>query len=239
MFIQGATFQGSTIQGIGQSSGLVTGNLLFNLDMQNYVSSTTWPDSSGNGNNFTFYQAPTGGAYGTVYNTGTSTAYWSSPGNNGAVAASAIFSANTNYSKGVVFLYTGTTFNNLIGSTSQETFWGAGTTTLYAGNNNGDGYQIVGSNITLTANTWYYVSMSFNGTTGWTLYINGVAHGTNATTTNRASASTPQIFSYAGNANNTIGKIAVAHTYTRVLSAAEHLANYNYYATRYSGANPA
>ena len=81
--------------------------------------------------------------------------------------------------------------------------------------------------------------MSFNGTTGWTLYINGVAHGTNATTTNRASASTPQIFSYAGNANNTIGKIAVAHTYTRVLSAAEHLANYNYYATRYSGANPA
>ena len=31
------------------SSNLITGNLLFNLDMQNYVSGTTWPDTSGNG----------------------------------------------------------------------------------------------------------------------------------------------------------------------------------------------
>lgn len=239
MYIQGTTFQGSIIQGIATSSGLVAGNLVFNLDMQSYVSGTTWPDSSGNGNNFTFYQAPTGSSYGTVYNTGTSTAYWSSPGNNGAVAASAIFPANTNYSKGVVFLYTGANFSNLIGSTSQETFWGAGTTSLYAGNNNGDGYQIVTSNITLTANNWYYVSMSFSGTTGWTLYINGVAHGTSASTTNRASTSTPQIFSYAGNANNTAGKIAVAHLYTRTLTAAEHLQNANYYLSRYSGSTPA
>ena len=220
-------------------TGIVLGNLLFNLDMQNWVSGTTWPDSSGNGNNFTFYQAPTGSTYGTIVNAGTSTAYWSSPGNNGAVAASAIFPSNTDYSKGVVFLYTGANFSNLIGSGTNETFWGASSTTLYAGNNNGDGYQVVGSNITLTANTWYYVSMSFSGTTGWTLYINGVAHGTSASTTNRASASTPQIFSYQGNANNTTGKIAAAHVYTRALSAAEHLANYNYYATRYSGSSPA
>ena len=64
------------------ASGLITNGLLFNLDMQNYVSGTTWPDSSGNNNNFTFYQAPTGSSYGTVYNTGTNQAYWSSPGNN-------------------------------------------------------------------------------------------------------------------------------------------------------------
>jgi hypothetical protein len=216
------------------SSNLITDNLLFNLDMQNYVSGTTWPDASGNGNNFTFYATPT------VVNTGTSTAYWSSPGNNGAVAASAIFPANTNYSKGVVFLYTGAAFNNLIGSTTQETFWGANSTFLQAGNNNGDGYQVVSSNPNaVTANTWTYVSMNFSGTTGWTLYINGVARGSSATTTNRSAASTPQIFSYSGNANQTIGKCAAAHLYTRTLSADEHLQNYNYYATRYSGSTPA
>jgi hypothetical protein len=211
----------------------VTSGLIFNLDMKNYSSGTALPDSSGNSNNFTFYATPS------VTNSGSSTSYATLPGNNGAVAASAIFPANTNYSKGVVFLFTGTTFSNLIGATSQETFWGAGTTSLYAGNNNGDGYQIVVSDITLTNNKWYYVSMTFNGTTGWTLYINGVAHGTSVSTTNRASASTPQIFSYAGNANNTTGKFAVAHLYNRALTAAEHLQNANYYLTRYSGSIPA
>ena len=221
------------------SLSYVTSGLLFNLDMQNYVSGTTWPDNSGNNNNFTFYQAPTGSSYGTVYNTGTRQAYWSSPGNNGAVAASAIFPANTDYSKGIVFQFTGTTFFNLIGSGTNETFWGSGTTTLQAGNNNGDGYGVVQANTTLSANNWYYASMSFSGTTGWTIYINGVAHGTSASTTNRPSASTPEIFAYQGNANNTTGKVSVAHVYTRALTAAEHLQNATYYLTRYNGSSPA
>jgi hypothetical protein len=214
------------------AGGLITAGLLFNLDMRNYSSGTALPDNSGNNNNFTFYSTPT------VTNSGTNTVY-ATLSANGAVAASAIFPANTNYSKGIVFLFTGANFSNLIGSTGQETFWGAGTTTLYAGNNNGDGYQIVASNITLTNNTWYYVSMSFSGTTGLALYINVIARGTNASTTNRASTSTPQIFSYGGNGNNTTGKFAVAHTYTRVLTAAEHLQNANYYLTRYNGSTPA
>ena len=49
------------------SLSYVTAGLLFNLDMQNYVSGTTWPDNSGNGNNFTFYQAPTGSSYCLLY----------------------------------------------------------------------------------------------------------------------------------------------------------------------------
>jgi hypothetical protein len=238
----GITIGGGITFSQALASGLITNGLLFNLDMQNYVSGTTWPDSSGNNNNFTFYQAPTGSSYGTVYNTGTNQAYWSSPGNNGAVAASAIFPANTDYSKGIVFQFTASTFFNLIGSgpsSSGETFWGSGSTTLQAGNNNGDGYGVVQANATLSANTWYYASLSFSGTTGWTIYINGVAHGTSASTTNRSSASTPEIFAYQGNSNNTTGKVAVAHIYTRALSAAEHLQNATYYLTRYNGSSPA
>jgi hypothetical protein len=220
------------------NSVLVTAGLLFNLDMQNWTTGTIWPDSSGNNNNFTFYQNPNITTYGKVSNIGTSTAYWYSPGNNGAVAASAIFPANTDYSKGAVIYLTTANINNIIGATSQETFWGSGSPTLQAGNNNGDGYSVVTSDITLSSGAWYYVSMTFSGTTGWVLYINGVAHGTSVSTTNRASTSTPQIFSYSGNSNNSIGKIAVAHTYTRALTAAEHLQNYNYFSTRYNGSIP-
>lgn len=221
------------------ASTIVTSGLLFNLDMQNWTSGTTWPDSSGNGNNFTFYANPNNTTNGTVSNTGTGTAYWYSPGNNGAVAASAIFPANTDYSKGAVIYLTTSTINNIIGSTGQETFWGAGSSTLQAGNNNGDGYGVVTATTTLSSGTWYYVSMTFSTTTGWALYINGVARGTSASTTSRAAASTPQIFSYGGNGNQSVGKIAVAHTYTRALTAAEHLQNYNYLSTRYNGSTPA
>jgi hypothetical protein len=221
------------------ASTIVTSGLLFNLDMKDWTSGTTWPDSSGNGNNFTFYANPNNTTNGTVSNAGSNTAYWYSPGNNGAVASSTIFPANTNYSKGVVVYLTTSTISNLIGSFNYETFWGGGTSTLYAGNNNGDGYYTVNSDITLSSGTWYYLSLSFSGTTGWTIYINGVAHGTSATTNNRPNASTPQIFSYNGNANQSTGKIAAAHVYTRALSAAEHLQNYNYYSTRYNGSTPA
>ena len=40
------------------SNSLVTSGLLFNVDMQNWTSGTALPDSSGNGNNFTFYGTP-------------------------------------------------------------------------------------------------------------------------------------------------------------------------------------
>jgi hypothetical protein len=219
--------------------GIVTANLLFNLDMQNYASGSTWPDSSGLGNNFTFYQVPTGSTFGTVVNTGTSTAYWSSPGNNGAVAASAIFPANTNYSKGAVVWTSSGTFNNIIGSTGQETMWGSSGTYLLAGNNSGNYFEVSSSPTTFLTNQWMYVGLSFNTSTGWTLYMNGSQVGTSALTGARSSASTPQIFSYSGNANQSTGKIAAALLYTRELSAAEHLQNYNYYATRYNGSSPA
>ena len=84
-----------------------------------------------------------------------------------------------------------------------------------------------------------YLGLSFNTSTGWQLYMNGTQIGSSALVGTRSSASQPQIFSYAGNGNNSTGKIAAALLYTRELSAAEHLQNYNYYATRYSGSSPA
>jgi len=232
MDINGVALTGVNI--VDRTLNIVAGSLLFNLDMQNYVSGTAWPDVSGNGNNFTFYQLPTGSSFGTVVNAGTRTAYWSSPGNNGAQAASAIFPALTNYSKAVVVWTSSGTLNNLIGSTGLETMWGQGTAFLLAGNGvSGSYYEVSANPNAFLTGRWMYLGLSYNTSTGWKLYMNGVQTGASAGSTSRTGASTPQIFSYAGNANQSTGRIAAALLYTRELTAEDHQQNYLYYAARY------
>jgi len=220
-----------------KSSGLITNGLLFNLDMQNYTSGTTWLDTSGNNNNFIFAATPT------VANSGTSAAYWNNnPGSNYATATGgAIFGAVANYSKGIVVRGNGSNFGtgNLISSTGQEAWYFNGGNALYGGNNNGDGvntsYQSSG---TEAYNVWYYLSMTFITGTGWQFYVNGSPVTTFSASTVGKLASTPQIGAFSSSYNFS-GSIAVAHVYTRALTAAEHLSNYNYYTTRYSGSTPA
>ena len=217
------------------ATGLVTGSLLFNLDMRNYSSGTTWPDTSGNNNNFTFSGTPT------VTNTGTSTAYWNNnPGSVIATASGAIFGAVANYSKGIVVRGNGTSFGtgNLISSTAGEAWYFNGGNTMYGGNNNGDGvntsYQSSGSE---AYNIWYYLSMTFITGTGWQFYVNGSPVSTFSASTVGKLASTPQIGGFA-NSYTLAGSVGVAHVYTRALTAAEHLQNANYYLSRYHGSTP-
>jgi len=219
---------------------IVTNGLLFNIDMQNWTPSNPLNllDSSGNGNNFTFYATPNITTYGYVANTGTSQAYWYGPGNNGAVASTAFFPGNINYSKSAVVWTPNGSLSNIIGSTSQETMWGAGTSYLYAGNSSANYQEGTSSPTTFSVGQWMYVGVSYNTSTGWHMYINGSLVGTNASSVSRTSSSTPQLFSYSGNANNSIGKIAAALLYNRELTTAEHLQNYNYYITRYNGSSP-
>ena len=211
----------------------VTDGLLFNLDMQNWVSGTTWPDNSGNGNNFTFSGTPT------VTNSGTSTAYFAAGGTY-ATAASAIFPANTSYSKGIVVRGNGSSFGtgNLISSTGNEAWYMNGSNQHWGGNNNGDGVQSARQTVgTIAYNLWYYLSMTFTSGVGWQFYVNGTAVTTTGPTNGKV-VSTPQIAAFA-NGNALLGRVAVAHVYTRALTAAEHLQNSNYYNTRYNGSTPA
>jgi hypothetical protein len=212
--------------------GIVTGNLLFDLDMQTYASGTTWTDGSGSGNNFTFSGTPT------VTNLGTSTAFFTA-GSVYATAAGNIFPANISYSKGIVVRGNGTTFGtgNLISSTGQEAWYFQGTNQMYGGNNNGDGVNTARQTAgTQAYNLWYYLSMTFTLGVGWQFYVNGNAV-TSTGQTNAKLISRPQIGAFS-NSFTLSGRIAAAHVYTRTLTAAEHLQNANYYATRYSGSNP-
>jgi hypothetical protein len=235
MIIGGAVNFGPGIRIISEiPPQFVTSGLLFNLDMQNYVSGTNWPDSSGNSNNFTFSGTPT------VANSGTPSAYWNNnSGSLYATAASAIFPAGISYSKGIVVRGNGSSFGtgNLISSTGQEAWYFNGGNTLYGGNNNGDGvvsaHQTSGSE---AYNIWYYLSMTFTSGVGWQFYVNGSSVTTTGPSTGKVS-STPQVGAFA-NGYTLAGGVGVAHVYTRALTAAEHLQNYNYYQTRYSGSTP-
>jgi hypothetical protein len=216
------------------SDDFVTSGLLFNLDMQNYVSGTTWLDTSGNGNNFTFSGTPT------VTNPGTSTAFFTA-GAVYATAAGNIFPAGISYSKGIVVRGNGTTFGtgNLISSTGQEAWYFNGSNRLFGGNNNGDGVNTTSQTSgTQAYNLWYYLSMTFTSGVGWQFYVNGSPVTTAGDRTNAKLISRPQIGAFS-NGFTLSGRIAVAHVYTRALTAAEHLQNSTYYQTRYSGSTPA
>jgi len=227
------TSKGGNISAYKSQGGLITTGLLFNLDMQNYSSGTTWVDSSGNSNNFSFSGIPT------VTNAGTNTAYFAA-GSIFATATGTIFPASISYSKGIVVRGNGSSFGtgNLISSTAQEAWYFNGGNTIYGGNNNGDGvvsaHQTSG---TEAYNVWYYLSMTFATGVGWQFYVNGSPVTTTGPTNDKI-ASQPQIGAFA-NSYTFVGSIAVAHTYTRALTATEHLQNANYYLTRYSGSIPA
>jgi len=230
--------------------GMVQGSILYNLDMKNYVSGNTWPDSSGHGYNFTFYSGSGTSNKWTnssnVINLGTNTAYFHANTVNWAEAPSAIMNPSANYTKGAVVRGTGANSAPMgsgylqCSAEARDTTWfNNGTQTFAAGNHyNGATYSDVSQTVGGEANnTWYYVSTTYNTSTGWTLYVNGNLVGSSNTVLPGPTATTPVI-----GATQTIpgftGDIAAAHSYTRALSAAEHLQNANYWLSRYNGSLP-
>jgi hypothetical protein len=223
---------------------LVATNLLFDLDMQNYMPPLlTWPDVSSNHNNFVFTNTPV------VVNTGTNTAYWDNiayyvwadpiagvtlPGGGAILPAGS-------YTKGVMLWHDGNagTGNILSSGTANDVFWTAQTSppVLNAGHNGS--WSTVAGNIPIPAYSWTYVAVTFDTTTGWTLYQNGDIIGTNASTTVfGGGSSAPEIGAFAGAGYGFVGKFAAAHEYTRALTQSEIQQNYRHYLARYNGATP-
>lgn len=200
--------------------------------MMNYTSGTTWNDLTSNANNFTFSGTPT------VTNQGTSTAYWSLANGVFATAAGAILPAGGSYTKGIVLFVDSNgygTGNVLSSQNGVDAFYFDGGPNIQAGN--GANWNSVFSTESISTGTWHYINLVFSTSTGFTIYIDGTAAGTNSNTTPIAAASIPQIGAFL-NSYNFPGRVAAAHEYTRALSPTEILQNYNYYMTRYNGATP-
>lgn len=209
---------------------IVSANLLFDLDMKNYVSGQSWPDASNNYQDFTFSGTPT------VVNQGTDRAYWDNTSNvlvanpnNGTILPSG------SYTKGAMVWTDGNVggSNILSSSTSTDAFWTAATIYLNSGHNGQWSTVISETPIVTSPPSWLYVAVTFDTTTGWVLYQNGEIVGTSADTTPFIGDSAPQIGGFESS-NNFTGKISAAHVYTRALTQDEIRQNYNHLRGRYN-----
>jgi len=141
--------------------------------------------------------------------------------------------SKTAYTKTAYVYFTSfSTSNNMIsgGNSSQHAFWLSGSNRLYAGHNGA--WTTVTGGSTLSLNTWYFAAVTYDNSSGWKLYLNGVQDGTNANTTTFTGSQFINIASYDAG-NYLTGRMGVIQVYNRVLTAQEILQNYNATKTRY------
>jgi len=214
------------------SPRIVTNGLILVLDAadkNSYSGSgTSWTDLSGNNNTGALTNGPT---------------FNSSNGGNitfdginqcVVVNSNASILSTTAYTKIAWFYPTNfATGNNIIGggNSGQHTMWLAGGNKLNAGHNGS--WSTIVSNTTLSLNNWYFGAVTFNTTTGWVLYLNGVSESTNASTTTFTGNGEILLAAYGTGTNVFTGRIACGLVYNRVLTATEILKNYNATKTRF------
>ncbi len=211
---------------ISRGPKVVTNGLSLYLDAANSSSypgsGTTWTDISGNNRNGSLTNGPTFNSSngGSIVFDGTNDFV--------SVASDANILSTTAYTKTVWFYVTSfATDNNLIsaGSSGQHALWLFTSNKLNAGHNGN--WNTVVSTTTLVLNRWYFGSVTFNNTSGWVLYLNGVQEATSVSTTTFTGTGTISIGSYQNLGNYFTGRIATATVYNRVLSSSEILQNYN------------
>ena len=213
--------------GLNHSPSIVTNGLTLYLDSVNSKSypgsGTTWTNLSSNTNPLTLVNSPTFSANGV----------FSFNGSNQYATTSNNVLNSTAYTKCAWFQTSNlSATNNIIsGNNGQHAFWLAGGNKLNSGHNGG--WSTVQSNTTLVTNQWYFGVVTFNTTTGWALYLNGLLEVTNASTTTFTGTGDVLVAAY-GNSNLFQGQINGVFIYNRVLTAQEIQQNFNALRGRYS-----
>ncbi len=141
--------------------------------------------------------------------------------------------SKTAYTKTAYVYFTSfSTSNNMIsgGNSAQHAFWLFASNKLNAGHN-GNWNTVVGST-TLSLNTWYFAAVTYDNSSGWKLYLNGVQDGTNANTTTFTGSQFINIASYDAG-NYLTGRMGVIQVYNRVLTVQEIKQNFNATRDRY------
>ncbi len=213
--------------GLNHSPSIVTNGLTLYLDSVNSKSypgsGTTWINLSTNTNSFTLVSSPSLGAN-NIFSFNGSTQYASTSNN---------LLNSTAYTKCAWFQTSNLSASNNImsGNIGQHAFWLAGGNKLNSGHNSL--WSTVQSSTTLVVNQWYFGAVTFNTTTGWALYLNGLLEDTDvSTTTFTGGTGDVQVAAY-GNSNNFLGQINGVFIYDRVLTAQEIQQNFNAHKGRY------
>ncbi len=205
---------------------VVTADLTMRLDAANTSSysgtGTIWTDLAGTQDNITLVNSPTF--------TSTAPAYFTFNGTTqrGTGTATNVV-PSTSYTKSVWFYLNAIADNNLVSSSSggHFMFFGAGTSTMYCGHANWPSYTAFPSATTFSLNIWYNATLTFNTTDGMVLYINGVQDSTYTANKNAHGGDGSTNIATFGGGNLLNGRIAKVYTYSRSLTSAEVLQNYN------------
>ena len=233
--IAGQTFTGSTealnwlnSNGYWTSySEVVTENLTLKLDASNPISypgtGNTWFDLVDPQQNITLVNSPT--------YTSSSPSYFTFNGSNQYGTGSGLVLGSTAYTKSCWVYFNGYQDNNIISSSSGGHFMYMGvagaTHKIYCGHSDWPSYIAFPSVANFNLNTWYYVALTFNTTDGMKLYVNGVFDSAyTANKSPRPGNGSTNIGTFAGG-NLLNGRVARVYCYTKSLSAAEILQNYN------------
>jgi len=209
-------------------SEVVTESLTLKLDASNALSypgtGNIWFDLVDPQQNITLVNSPT--------YTSASPSYFTFNGSNQYGTGSGLVLGSTAYTKSAWFYLNSYTDNNIISSVTGGHFMFMGATPavdkkIYCGHSDWPSYIVFPSVSTFNLNTWYYVALTFNTTDGMKLYVNGVFDSAyTANKSPRPGNGSTNIGTFGGG-NLLNGRVARVYCYTRSLSAAEILQNYN------------
>jgi hypothetical protein len=214
-------------------NNIVRFGLVMELDAGNPYSyggaGTVWYDVSGNSYNGTLIGSP---SYTSTNNGGI---IFDSNAKYGTLPTSGLAFGTGQFAIEAWIFSTAAVTNNIIYASQSSNV--AGFIALYYVNGSGfalTDFNAVGVRTTTThqtavsQNTWYHVVGVRNASNQYIVYVNGVVSTTNATSSATLSASAPQIASNpATTGERFTGTMASLRLYTRQLSAAEVLQNYN------------
>ncbi len=210
----------------------ISDGLVLALDAANKVSylgsGTSWYDLSNNVNTSVLTNGPTfnAGNGGSIVFDGIDDCV--------VVNSNANILSKTAYTK-IAWFYTTSfsTNNNIVsgGNSGQHAFWLGASSYLRAGHNGN--WNTVVASTSMSLNRWYFGAVTFNTTSGWVLYLNGIQENASVDTTTFTGNQEILIGAYSTGGNVFTGRIATALVYNRVLTAAEVLQNYSDTKTRF------
>ena len=209
--------------------GFVTNDLLLMLDANETSSypgsGTIWYDIAGSSQNMTLVNSPTF-VSGTV-------SYFDFNGTTQFATGTGVTVPTTAYTKSVWFWVDAYVANNIVSGFNNVgghfLFMGNSTKILVGHHNQGVAFDTYQSISSISLNTWYNVTVTFNTTSGFKIYINGQLDSSHNMILAHLGSGTTNLGAYSNSGDNFMnGRISKVYTYGRALTESEVEQNFFY-----------
>lgn len=214
---------------------IITDGLVLCLDAANTKSypgsGTTWTDLTGRGNNGTLNNGPT------FNSSNNGSIVFDGINDYGQTATAALPSSATSpmtLEAACMTTNTGLSYQTVLGTNGIYTQIGFSYSYFAGGRNGGGGNTLYTGLTSISANTWYHMILSFDGTNG-KFYLNGNLIYTGSIGSNGGTNGVHLLSTYAANtaAERFEGRIAIARVYNTALSADQVSQNFQALRGRY------